>query len=58
MCFVEVDMGLSLNELIEKLQDLKRDEDFNNKEVFVTDSNGTDYAIQDVTIISGFVVID
>ena len=51
-------MGLSLNELIEKLQDLKRDEDFNNQKVFVTDSNGTDYEIQDVTIISGFVVID
>ena len=51
-------MGLSLDELIEKLQDLKRDEDFNNRQVFVKDSNGGDYAIHDVTVISGFVVID
>ena len=51
-------MGLSLNELIEKLQDLKRDEDFNNRLVYVTDSNGTEYTIQDVTVRSGFVVID
>lgn len=51
-------MALSLNELIEKLQELKRDEDFNNKEVFVTDSNGTDYVIHEVTVEQGFVLLN
>lgn len=31
---------LSLNELIERLESLKQDDDFNNQPVFVSDSEG------------------
>ena len=49
---------LSLNQLIEKLEQMKKDEDFNNQPVFVSDSNGSDYNIFNVSIKDGCILID
>ena len=48
----------SLNELIERLESLKQNDDFNNQPVFVSVSDGCDYYIRSVKLKDGFVLID